>query len=415
MPTPRPRPRSDGTVAWQVPFSIYEYGRRRQTSETFDTLDDASRWADLLDRIGVEQALKVLDAQQNDLQREVVTVTAWLRRYADLRTGIQSDSRRKYHRYIDNDIDPFMGYLPIEAVTQETDASFVVHLEEDKGNAPKTIHNKHGFLSAGMRAAAELRPTPLIAFNPCATTRLPRVDTPEIEIFDDTEWELFEQLMPPRWRPQAEFGLVSMARPGEISALLVGDVNRKTGAVRINKAWKDQGSRMVLGKPKTKRGVRTVNIPLESLDRLDLDRPRDELLFHTTQDTPIRSVYFYEKAWLPALRRLQALHDLNFRPFTRAAGWTGADPEMLLDQFEDTVPTLIAKRLTPYTLRHTGISWRLQDGIPLFVVSRDAGHESTSTTDRIYGHNNRRASESAALVVASRLPRVRRALLQIAA
>ncbi len=27
MPTPRPRPRSDGTVAWQVPFSIYEHGR----------------------------------------------------------------------------------------------------------------------------------------------------------------------------------------------------------------------------------------------------------------------------------------------------------------------------------------------------------------------------------------------------
>ncbi|MBF6472555.1 hypothetical protein IU428_12105 [Nocardia abscessus] len=63
--------------------------------------------------------------------------------------------------------------------------------------------------------------------------------------------------------------------------------------------------------------------------------------------------------------------------------------------------------LTLYTLRHTGISWKLQDGVPIFVVSRDAGHESVNTTDRYYGHNDRKASESAAQVIAGRLPRVR--------
>nr|WP_249644728.1 hypothetical protein [Nocardia sputi] len=66
-------------------------------------------------------------------------------------------------------------------------------------------------------------------------------------------------------------------------------------------------------------------------------------------------------------------------------------------------------------MRHTGISWKLQDGVPLFVVSRDAGHESVTTTDRRYGHNDRAASASAAQVIAGRLPRVRASMLTLAA
>ncbi|WP_441294824.1 hypothetical protein, partial [Klebsiella pneumoniae] len=71
--------------------------------------------------------------------------------------------------------------------------------------------------------------------------------------------------------------------------------------------------------------------------------------------------------------------------------------------------------LTPYTLRHTGISWKLQDGVPIFVVSRDAGHESVAVTDRRYGHNDRRASEKAAAVIAERLPAARAEMLALAA
>ncbi|GAB2728461.1 hypothetical protein [Nocardia thraciensis] len=51
---------------------------------------------------------------------------------------------------------------------------------------------------------------------------------------------------------------------------------------------------------------------------------------------------------------------LDFGPFRRARGWCGTDPEALLDQYDDAVARLVTKRLTPYMLRHTGISWRLQ-------------------------------------------------------
>lgn len=50
----------------------------------------------------------------------------------------------------------------------------------------------------------------------------------------------------------------------------------------------------------------------------------------------------------------------------------------------------------------------------MFVVSRDAGHGSVTVTDRVYGHNDRRASESAAQIIAHRLPRMRANMLAVA-
>ncbi|WP_433600403.1 hypothetical protein ACQPXH_00580 [Nocardia sp. CA-135953] len=157
--------------------------------------------------------------------------------------------------------------------------------------------------------------------------------------------------MPERWHAQTEFCLTSMARPSEVGALTVGDVNRDTGGVRINKAFKYTGTGWRLGPPKTRRGVRTVNVPFETINLLDLDRPHDALLFHTRRGTPIRAAYFYQEAFLPALRELVEVDD----------------------QGNVVVDRLAGKRPSPYTLRHTGFSWRLLGGVPMFVVSRDAG------------------------------------------
>ncbi|WP_433620893.1 tyrosine-type recombinase/integrase [Nocardia sp. CA-120079] len=416
MPTPRPRPRNDGSVAWNVPYNYYdEVGKRRGSSETFDDYESAADWCELIDKVGLNESLRVLEIQQS-AGPDLTALVPWLRKYTQRLTGIEERTRKDYIRYIDLDIAPFLGEtLPITAFNQDLDAAWIVHLEQDKGNGAKTIHNKHGFLSGALNAAVAERPAPLIPYNPCLGIRLPRHDAPELDIFDNDEWELFEQLMPQRWRPHAEFNLVSMARPSEVTALQIRDIDKKTGDIRINKAWKHVGSRMVLGKPKSQRGTRTVTVPLASLERFNLDRPGDELLVHTSNDTPISAGYFYGKAWVPALRRLRALSAGDLNPFTRKAQWKGADADYLVERFGDAIATMRDKRLTPYTLRHTGISWKLQDGVPLFVVSRDAGHKDVNTTDRRYGHNDRRASAAAAQIIASRLPRARAAMLRVAA
>ncbi|BDT92376.1 hypothetical protein IFM12275_23520 [Nocardia sputorum] len=84
--------------------------------------------------------------------------------------------------------------------------------------------------------------------------------------------------------------------------------------------------------------------------------------------------------------------------------WELAEP--LLQTFrpreQDGVSTPTCQRARKTGARsHTGPATAALGGptrratVPIFVVSRDAGHESVNTTDRYYGHNDRKASESA--------------------
>jgi integrase len=394
MPTPRPRTRKDGITVWQVPFrKPRPGGTPKQTSETFDDYESAAWFAGMIDRVGVTEALRILEVKRAAAM-PLPTVVEWCNTYIDHLSGIEPYTKDKYRGYVKNDIEPFFAGMPLDAVTQFTDAEWVIHMEEDRGYRPKTIYNKHGFLSGAMKAAATLKPEPLIPFNPCAGTRLPKVYPTRVPFLEPDEYELLLAHMSQRWYAQAEFSTALMARPAEVAALRVGDIDRDTGAVNIDKAWKHTRSgELRLGPPKSKRGVRVVNVPLETLDLLDLDRPKDELLFHTRTGAPIRAIYFYKKAFIPALRKL-----------------------VLTDERGNVVSDrLEGKRPSPYWLRHTGISWRLLGGAPLFVVSRDAGHESAVITDKIYGHLDRSASADAAKIFAERLPRLHRPILRAVA
>jgi integrase len=393
VPTPRPSTRQDGTTVWKVPFRLPRPGNTpKQTSETFDDFEPAQKFADLLEKVGPIEALRILEVQRSAVI-VAPTVTEWCRIYVDHLSGVEPYTKKKYRQYIDNDIDPFMGHMPIDAVTQFTDAEWVIHMQEEKEFKPKTIHKKHGFLSSAMKSAATLKPQSLIPYNPCSGTRLPKIYATRIMFLEPDEYELFVGAMPERWVPQAEFSTASMARPAEVAALLVGDINRDTGAVDITKAWKYTGGKLKLGPPKTQRGVRVTNVPMETLDLLDLDRPAHELLFQTQHGNPVRPCYFYQKAFVPALKSLIVLDEKG---------------EVVSDE-------LNGKRPSPYWLRHTGISWRLLGGAPLFVVSRDAGHESAVITDKTYGHLDRSASAEAAQIFAARLPQLHRPILSLAA
>ncbi|MEU0871613.1 tyrosine-type recombinase/integrase [Nocardia brasiliensis] len=428
-PTPRVYVRSDNTIGYQIRYRIERDCKLVEASQMFDTPEAAGRFANLLVTIGPEAAERVLAAQLKVAASKTITIGEYLRQRVATLTGIEKATGRKYLRYIANDIDGFlvdgetpMGSLPLDAYDEDLDAAWVMYLQFEAcnkpgrkpGNSPKTIRNKHGFVSEAMAAAARRRPNPLVPYNPCAYTRLPKVYPKELDYFTSTEFELFEALLTPQWRALFEFAVMSMCRPGEIFALTVGDVDPETGAVRITKAWKYDDGRLLLGPPKSPRAVRTVYVPLETIARLDLDRPADELLFTTGRGTPLTVPDVAKRMWSPALRRLEALTRGGKNPngvnlFGGSAHWEGETPAQLLARFGlDVVEKLLAKTITPYTSRHTGISWRLQDGTPIWVVSRDAGHESQATTDKRYGHMDSRASVAAAQTAAGRLPGLRR-------
>lgn len=78
-----------------------------------------------------------------------------------------------------------------------------------------------------------------------------------------------------RHRPLEALGRVlggCGARWGEATALKPSDIDLGSNTVRITRAWKRTYERggYELGPPKTKKSVRTINVPKVTLEKLDL-------------------------------------------------------------------------------------------------------------------------------------------------
>lgn len=411
----RVRTRKDRTVYYQVCYRIVrdDADAPTESSKSFETPEAAERYQNLITKVGAAEAERIHGLQAAAKRSEIPTVAEVVRAHIAALTGIEDETRRKYYRIADLDIDPFMGHLPADALTPELDAAWVNSMQE-AGAAPKTIANKHSVLSAAMGRAAAKRPKPVIPYNPCAGIRLPQAFGAEHDHLSTAEFELLADIVAPQWGPFLEFAVMSMARPSELAALLVGDIDRETGAVRITKAFKYANGKLKLGTPKSRRGVRTVYVPLSTIERLGLDgRSPIESLFATDSGGVLDVVTQYKRIWAPALGRLEALLAGDFTRFGPMARWEGLDPWTILERHGELVGGAVLLQLSPYLTRHTGISWRLQDGTPIWVVSRDAGHESITTTDKQYGHIASEASRQAADIVSGRLGSLRGAVVSL--
>ncbi|WP_064078342.1 tyrosine-type recombinase/integrase [Prescottella equi] len=365
MASIRVHPRSDGTIGHKV---LYRHDRK-QRSRTFDDPLAAERFRGLVEQVGPDKALEIIGAAERVAGEH--TVTQWISHHIDHLTGIEEATRSRYRRYLELDIDPVMGALPLSAVTETTVAQFIQALTEAKASG-KTIKNKHGFLSGALQGA--VRAGHLVA-NPCEGRRLPRADAGKdnATFLTPEEFAVLRDAMTERWRPMTTFLVSTGMRYSEAAALTVGDIDPDAGTVRINKAWKyTSDNTRRLGPPKSRKGVRTINIPAQALTAAgDLDRPHDALVFATQSGDPISAQLYHNKAWRPALKKVEG--------------------------------QLGGKTPSPHDLRHTCASWMIAAGVPLPVIQAHLGHESITTTIGVYGHLDRRSAQAGAAAIGAAL------------
>jgi integrase len=162
-------------------------------------------------------------------------------------------------------------------------------------------------------------------------------------------------------RPLVEFLVASGARWGEATALRPTDVDRVAGTVRITWAWKPIAGGYELGPPKTKKSIRTINVPASVLDKLDYSH---DFLFVNQAGRPVRSNGFHNRVWRPSVAR-------TGEPASEGGAY----------------------------LRHTCASWLVAAGVPLPVVQAHLGHESIQTTIGVYGHLDRRSMSAVASAI----------------
>lgn len=314
----------------------------------------------LIETIGPDAALAVLTRRQGRTAQSAPLLSDWLERHlAMLASSATPGTVAEYRRMAARTWLPSLGPLPLDAIDREAVRTWVAWQRRQpskKGGTyqPKSIKNAHGLLSSILAGAVEAG---YLTKNVAHGAPLPSDDAGrEMEIFTDAEWQAFITAMDAHYRPLTMFLLVTGCRIGEATAVQVRDLDL-TGArptVRFQRAWKKAEQGVYLGSTKSRRGRRTVVLSpaiVPVLLEVIKGKAAGDFVFTTRQGKHPQATHFRARQWARALR---------------AAG--------------------ITKHLTPHSLRHTGASWLLRDGTSPMVVQRRLGHESLSTTSKVYAH-----------------------------
>jgi integrase len=358
MASIRKRVRKDGSMTWQVLFRNVDTGKQEGITYTLEA--DANRMRKLLEANG--HSYRIAEAAIVAADRQSRTVAQVVEEHIDHLIKPGPQTIHNYRAMLDRHIKDSIGAAAIESLDYRHITAWIRGMQK-KDLSPKTIRNVHGLLSAAMETAVKLKYRP---DNPCRGIDLPsterRLDSMSFLTFK--EFGQLSDAMSERYRTFLLFLVVTGARFGEATAVKVGDVNLDVGTptVQLVKAWKRQGSTgYKIGQPKNAFSSRTVSLSnrlVEELRPLVEGRPADAFLF--TNRTGVSHVdhrSFYQKHWVPTLKRLHADKSLQFSKSPRI-----------------------------HDLRHTSASWLIQEGYDTFKVARRLGHSSTAMIDKVYGH-----------------------------
>jgi integrase len=367
MASLRTRNRTDGSAYYAVLYRL----DGKQTSTSFQDIASAKKFQKLVDKFGPAKAVETLGT---DPAFSVVSVAEWIEHHISHLTGLRKSTLYDYRTYLKNDIAQPLGDLPLTALSRDDIARWMQDLS-GKGASGKTIANKHGFLSSALNAAVRAGRIPS---NPAAGQRLPTSERQEMVCLSHEDFSRLLDNIPEFWRPLVEFLVASGCRWGEATALKPSDIDRANSTVRIARAWKrtyDRGG-YEIGPPKTKKSVRTINVPKTVLNKLDYS---NEWTFLNKAGRPVKGNGFHDRIWQPAVERTWPSVDEERNPIT-----------------DKSVGNL---RPRIHDLRHTCASWLVRGGVPLPVIQQHLGHESINTTINLYSHIDRRSMQAAAAAI----------------
>lgn len=359
----------NGETRWRVRFR----DDGKYTSRTFYMKPQAEQLCRWINGLGVEEALRQLDADKGDPNE--LTLDEWAPIHFDALTEPSQATVRRYRNIYADVWGPHLGHMRLSQIER-------VHVAQALNKvtgSDKTILNKWAVLTHMLKMAAQdgkIPRSPTIGVKPGRRTEH---ETEEHRYLTHAEFWAVVNATPDYWQPLVITLGGTGLRWGELAALTVGDVDTEGWNLRITKAEKqdpDNPSRTIIGPPKTKKGRRTISLPPEVIDALEplmKDRGGKERLFLPPNGGPLRHRTFYRDIWLRK----------------SVAGAKIRDPHPRL-----------------HDLRHSHVAWLIAAGVPLPVIQARLGHEKITTTVDVYGHLmpdlQRAAGEAAGLVFAAR-------------
>lgn len=359
MPNDKGRRRRFGSIR-QLPSGRFQArfpgtdGLLRTAPKTFDTETDAARWLTLTEA-------EMLRGDWFDWTAGEVPLGRYAAKWIVERAGLAPRTVVMYETLLRRHISPGLGSIELVALTPGRVRAWRTDLLAN-GVGPPTVAKSYRLLWSVLNTAVD---DELIRRNPCRIKGAGSEPSPERPVATAAQVFALAEAMPARWSAFVLLGATTSLRWGELLALTRSDVDLDRRVVRVTRAISEVRGQLVIGRPKSEAGKRTVALPEAIVPVL-----RTHLDTYSERGQRGR-VFVGEKGATMRRGNFQAM----WAEAIKAAG--------------------LPKGFHFHDLRHTGNSWAADSGASLRDLMDRMGHSSMRAA-LIYMHANKGASRAIA-------------------
>lgn len=323
-------------------------------------------------------------------------VEKWSEQWAD--SHLTKRTKSDYKTLIDSYFDPVVGHVKLSRVSKLMIAEIVHGMITDEKSAG-TIHKAVSAMSSVFSYAMKHE---LIDRNPCSCIEMPRIEKDDdLHYFTPEQTDRFltaiqqpytdiykrngktwtqERTMPLQLQAFFHLALLGGFRLGEQLALTWNDIDFDSKKISITKAVSRLASgEMVVKQPKTKSGIRTVEVT-SSCMRLLSEWKTEQMKLALIQG----------RDWKGNRKDFDCNHVFIQNDGTLMSLYT---PSQAFDRFlkrynsqcENDAERLPKIRL--HDLRHTNVTYLISEGVNIETISKRIGHSKPSITSDVYGHS----------------------------
>ncbi len=341
--------------------------RKRKTITFYGNEDEANR-----------EMYRIIDAMEKGTYIEPTSMTfgEWILKWLEFKkNNLSPTTYNEYVSIAELRVIPRLGKVKLKDLKPMHIQMFYFELQNDrrvqtkdgyvKGDKPLSasrIRYHHALINGALQAAVKLK---ILEENPAASIELPKVRKKQVRILSRQELAtLFEDLKKTPHYAVVLFTLSTGMRRGEVFGLRWRDVDLDKGIVTINQTLIYTPQTGCVFKDNTKNDkTRTVVIPpliIELLKKHKVEQAKQKL-----QMGPNYTDF-----------------DLVFcRPDGKPR-----HPDSISRWFSRYAKRKGFEEVTFHKLRHTHVSYLMEQGIIIKAVQERVGHSSSRVTMDIYGH-----------------------------
>ena len=298
-------------------------------------------------------------------------------------TGRSPTTIYGYKQLWSNHIIPALGSFKIAKITPQNISRYYTQVSVKKKLSSNTLRKHHDLLNLVLGKAVK---EGVIKLSPMTSVDPPEINKREAESYTAEQIvALIEAAKTSQIYVAVMLGIHLGLRRGEICGLTWDNINLERRIVNINTTMTSAGTDVIIKSVKTKNSLRNLHINDDLYTILLEEKSKQENQKEALGEA--YSDYGYVFCWEDGI------------PYR---------PNYLSDRFTHLITTSNLPQITLHGLRHSWVSLGIDEGVPTFVISRNAGHASQAVTDEIYAHKLRVVDERPTTAIMTALERVRK-------